>query len=519
MPSRGACRGAFACTLGDDRLHHRIHRRAPRGRTAPLAAALVATVVTCACTAERGPSLTAAAPRLDAALGQPEGAAESATSRPWAEPDRSWDGTSPLTADAAVRCALVNNRALRRTLAEADRRRAAYGDAQLAPNPTLSAAVGAPLSMGVVPVLATLAAQVDWLWKRDAIVGDADAQLRSILLESAAMAAASVVEARAAYVETASTAEQAALAARDAEVAARVLRAEELAFAAGDSTADAANRARMNAAEATSRVMEAQVAVITAKTRLLEAIGRGDHHLDWTLADGSTASAIAACSIGPAPAPEDDDALRALVRSRRFDVRAAEARVAGAESRAALAAAGRIPTLFLGAGYERDMESDDAAMVMIESQLPIFNDGRFRVDAAMADAEIARIDADRVWQRAVIDARRALADIAAAEHHAATLRERTLGAFAANRRLLEQSVEAGERRALDLWRSEHQENHLLLQLARAERDRALATLAFDRALAGGRLPSMQQGGMGTAAGMGGAPSMPDFGFTALETME
>jgi hypothetical protein len=25
--------------------------------------------------------------------------------------------------------------------------------------------------------------------------------------------------------------------------------------------------------------------------------------------------------------------------------------------------------------------------------------------------------------------------------------------------------------------------------------------------------------MGTAAGMGGAPSMPDFGFTALETME
>jgi outer membrane protein TolC len=207
------------------------------------------------------------------------------------------------------------------------------------------------------------------------------------------------------------------------------------------------------------------------------------------------------------------------VRSRRFDVRAAEARVAGAESRAALAAAGRIPTLMLGAGYERDMESDDAAMVMIESQLPIFNDGRYRVDAAMADAEIARIDADRVWQRAVIDARRALADIAAAEHHAATLRERTLGAFAANRRLLEQSVEAGERRALDLWRSEHQENHLLLQLARAERDRALATLAFDRALAGGRLPSMQQGGMGTAAGMGGAPSMPDFGFTALETME
>ena len=208
------------------------------------------------------------------------------------------------------------------------------------------------------------------------------------------------------------------------------------------------------------------------------------------------------------------------MRDRRFDVRAAEARVKGAEARAALAAAGRIPTLMLGAGYERDMEEDDAAMVMIESQIPVFNDGRFRVDAAMADAEIARIDADRTWQRAVIDARRALADIAAAaEHHAATLRDRTLAAFTANRRLLELSVEAGERRALDLWRSEHQENHLLLQLARAERDRALAALAFERSLAGGRLPSMQQGGMSSPAGMGGGASMPDFGFTALETME
>ena len=488
-----------------------------RGFTTTSLAATIA--LSAACAAQRGPSLRDAAPGLDAAIAQPSGAAEAAASSPWDTPDASWDGESPLTADAAVRCALVNNRALRRTLAEADRRRAAYRDAQLPPNPTLGVAVGAPLSMGVVPVLATLAAQVDWLWKRDAIVGDADAQLRSLLLESAAMAAAAVVEARAAYVETASTAEQAALAARDAEVAARVLRSEELAFAAGDSTADAANRARMNAAEAANRVMEAEIAVVAAKTRLLEAVGRGDHHLRWSIADRSTPEAVAACAIGPVPQPEDDAALHALVRERRFDIRAAEARVKGAEARAALATAGRIPTLMVGAGYERDMESDDAAMVMLESQLPILNDGRFRVDAAMADAEIARIDADRTWQRAVIDARRALADIAAAEHHAATLRERTLGAFAASRRLLEQSVAAGERRALDLWRSEHQENHLLLQLARAERDRALATLAFERALAGGRLPSMQQGGMGASQGMGAAASMPDFGFTALETME
>ena len=174
-------------------------------------------------------------------------------------------------------------------MGELDRRDLAHallGDAQLAPNPTLNLAVGAPLGMGVVPVLAMLAGQVDWLWKRDAIVGEADAQLRGLLLESAAMVVATVAEVRAAYLEAASATEQAGYARRDAEVAARVLAAEESALAAGEAGRTAVNRARMNAAEASNRVMEAEVATTAAKTRLLEAIGRGDHHLRWRLAAG-----------------------------------------------------------------------------------------------------------------------------------------------------------------------------------------------------------------------------------------
>lgn len=476
------------------------------------------------CAVDTGPTVTEAAPGLDARIAQPEGTVEAAAAAPWDAPSAAWDGEAPLAADAAIRCALVENRMLRRTLAEADRRRAMLGDAQLAPNPTLNLAVGAPLDMGVVPVLAMLAGQVDWLWRRDAIVGEADAQLRMLLLESASMVTATVAEVRAAYIDAASSTEQAALARRDAEVAARVLAAEESALSAGEAGRAAVNRARMNAAEAANRVMEAELAAVTAKTRLLEAIGRGHHHLRWTLAAGSVKEALAECPLPPVPAPDDEEALQALVSERRLDIRAAEARVAGAEARAALAATTRIPSLMLGAGYDRDMEGDEAAMVMLESQLPVFNDGRFRVAAAEADAEVARIDADRIRQRAVIDARRAVAGVAAADHHAATLRDRTLDAFAASRRLLADAVDAGERPAVDLWRSEHQENHLRLQLVRAERDRALACVAFERALAGGRLPSMSGGGSmvpGTLGGMGGSGggSMPDFGFTALEEME
>jgi outer membrane protein TolC len=473
-----------------------------------------------ACAPQAGPALTEVAPALDGSVGLDDGTTSRHLAEPWQQPSEAWNGTAPLSAEAALRCALANNRALRRTLAEADRRRAAFADAQLPPNPTLNAAVGAPLDMGVIPVLATLSAQLDWLWKRESIAGDAEAQLRSLLLEAAAMVAATVVETRTAYVEAASSVEQSVLARKDAEVAARVLAAEQASFGAGESTGTAVARARMNAAEAANRAMEAEVAAVNAKTRLLEAIGRGDHALGWTTVAQAASAAAAECGIAAPSAHDEDDALLRLVRERRMDIRAAEARVASAEARAALAAASRLPSLFLGGGWERDMEGDSAAMVMLESQLPVFNDGRYRVAAAMAEAEMARIDADRVWQRAVIDARRALADVAAAEHHAATLRGATLAAFEDAQRLLARMVEAGEGRGVDLWRSEHQRNHILLQLARAERDRSLAALSFERALAGGRLPSMQPSMAGSSSSGGmGAAAMPDFGFTALETME
>jgi outer membrane protein TolC len=450
----------------------------------------------------------------------PDGTIDAALGARWDAPSAAWDGASPLTADAAVRCALANNRALRRTMLELDRRRAQTQDAQLPPNPTLDLAIGAPLSMGAVPIVAMLAQQVDWLWRRDGIAGDADAQLRALVFEAAATVTATVVEARADYVEVASALEQRELAQADAAVASRVLAAEESAFAAGEAAGTAVNQARMNAAEADNRVMEATTALVRTQTQLLETMGRGDASLAWTTDDRTADAARAACGVGPAPQPDDDAALHALVRTMRMDLRAAEARVDGARARVALAEANRLPTLILGGGWERDMEGDQAAMVEVQSTLPIWNDGRYRLDAARADLEIARLDADRAWQRAVTDARRALAAVAAADHHAATLRDRTLAGFQANKRLLAGAVDAGERRAVDLWRSEHQENHVRIQLARARRDQALAALGFERAMAGGRLPAAGSAMPAPASPAGGmGPGVPDFEFTALETMQ
>ena len=478
------------------------------------------------CATQSGKTVAETVPALDARIGTKDGTLDRSFESPWSEPSAAWDGTAPLTAEAAVRCALANNRQLRRTLVEVDRRRAMMQDAQLPPNPTLNLAIGAPLSMGTVPIVAMLAQQIDWLWKRDALVGDADAQLRMLLFEAAATIVSTTVEVRAAYIDSAATLELAELAQRDALVAARVLRAEESGLAAGETRAAVVNQARMNDAEASNRVMEAKTALVAAKTRLLEAIGLGDRGLEWTTADATADAARAACGVATPPQPEDDAALHALVRERRLDLRAAAARVEGMEARVSLAMAGRWPTLMLGGGWERDMEGDQAAMVEVESTLPVFNQGRFRVDAATADLEIARIEEDRLWQRAVIDARRALAGVAAAEHHVASLRDTTLASFDANQRIIAEGVRAGERPAVELWKSEHQENHVRIQLARAQRDRALSALAFERALAGARLPSMGLGNPGAAgmgaSGMGGTSAgstMPDFEFTALEVME
>ena len=373
--------------------------------------------------------------------------------------------------------------------------------------------------MGSMPVLAMLGQQVDWLWKRDAIIGDANSQLRGLIFESAASLVATVVEVRTAYMETASSIEVAELAQRDAAVAARILASDEASFASGEGRRTTVNQARMNAAEAQSRVMEATMTLVNAKTRLLEAIGRGDQSMEWTVADQTATAARQACGIEQPAQPDDDAALRELVRSRRLDLRAAAARVTGMESRVSLAMANRWPSLMLGGGWEQDMEGDQAVMFTVESSIPIFNQGNFRLDAAIVDLEIARIDEDRLWQRAVIDTRRALAGLAAAEHHTVTLRDGILRNFAANKEILGNSVTAGERPAVELWRSEHQENHVRIQIARAERDRALAVLSFERALAGARLPSYGPSGMPAATGMGSGSTAPDFEFTALETME
>ncbi|MBL9141983.1 MAG: TolC family protein [Phycisphaerae bacterium] len=448
-----------------------------------------------ACTTAPGPTVAEAVPELAERVGAPL-----ADHLPWDQPSAAWDGASPLSLDAALATALQNNRGLRRVLLEVEQRRARYQDSQLAPNPMVDIGGGIPLDMGTAPILAMIGTQVDWLWKREAMVGETDAALRASLFEAAAITVSTAVEVRAAYVGAAAAQELLALAQLDERTAARVMNALVLSFEQGEANAMLSNDARMAWSDALVRAMDAQQALLVAKARLLQAIGRGDVDMEWHTVATTTKAAIDECDLPVPPNPQDQAELTTLVRERRLDLRAAQARVDGATQRIALAKAGQWPSVNLGGGYDRGMEGGEAVMFVGQFSLPIFNQGQFRVAAAQVELEIARIDADALWQQALLDVWRARGALATQEHHAVQIRDVTLGALAANLRLLADGVEAGETAPVRLWQSERQETRVRAQLATARRDSMFAALAFEQALAGARLPA--GAGMGGGAGAG-----------------
>ena len=92
-----------------------IGPRPSEGRSGPSAAAatLAAIIAVAGCTAQPGPALHDVAPALDRRIGREEGSVERSLAEPWNVPSGAWDGRAPLTAEAALRCALANNRTLR----------------------------------------------------------------------------------------------------------------------------------------------------------------------------------------------------------------------------------------------------------------------------------------------------------------------------------------------------------------------------------------------------------------------
>jgi len=95
-----------------------------------------------------------------------------------------WDGSAPLTADRAVRLALLSNRPLRADVISIHEARAAYAQAHLLPNPILTVSEGFVLDGGGGgPLAAGAMMQFAWLLTRDHAIAEADASLHAAVLD------------------------------------------------------------------------------------------------------------------------------------------------------------------------------------------------------------------------------------------------------------------------------------------------------------------------------------------------
>ncbi|MDZ4831022.1 MAG: TolC family protein [Phycisphaerae bacterium] len=388
-----------------------------------------------------------------------------------------WLGGS-LSADDAVSFALERNPALRRDVASISAARAAVAQADTPPNPMVSLWVGLPLTgAGGTAITAAAMQQIAWLWQKPSRVATEEARLRANVLSAADRAVKLAAEVRADHV-TVLAAEEALDAAKIAEVAANAAaRAVEGRVRAGDFPRSSLFLMAERSSLARREVASAEGALVAARVRLLESIGLAESTCEWTTDHVW---------------PPDSQGLRADRTTvadaveRRLDVAAADALVVAAESECRSAGASRIPSVALGAEYERMSSGEQSLGPAMNIEVPLFDRGDARVATALAKLDDAQWAARAARQNAATELTRARGELAATASAWRDGSDAARRIAEARRTSLTAAVAAG-------IASEHELHDATLALAdrtlesiEDRRAAAVAAISLNRALAGGR---------------------------------
>lgn len=397
------------------------------------------------------------------------------------------DSTTPLPTAldeaTAVTMALDANPELARMLAELDAMRAESLDAAAPQNPVVNFASGVPLdSMGVVPIVAMLMVQIDDLWKQPIRSDAARDTYEAALLALGARAVGIASEARTLWHEVAMRDIESSYALNDLRQTEQLLSIARAKFAAGELAGDGVATAQAEFVDAHHRQEMAIEADESARLELLALVGRAGAPTSWQIGspDPSTHIALHGALMN------DSDIADTLIASR-LDVRAAEARARAAAAALELASRGRLKSVQLGGGFERDMEGDQAAAVTALVEVPLFNTGSARIARAQAQLRAARIETERIRQSAVVAVRAALVKARSAEDRHGITREHLVTASEQSSARAEAAVAAGEGSQESAVNAAHDLNHAHLALIDLERERRRARIAFTAAA--GFLPS------------------------------
>ncbi|MBB5015974.1 TolC family protein [Rehaibacterium terrae] len=309
----------------------------------------------------------------------------------------------------AVAFALRHHPRVHAVLAELDGAAAMRWQAGLAPDPMASAMAlrreggGWMLEYGLMQSLFALL-------DRPQRIAEAEAALRRAEAETVAALLALAREAEDAWVASVAQGERAALLAEDLALAEQLHALSEAQAGAGAVGLEARLRVAMERAEAEDRLAAARAALVRERSRLAEALGLA----------GAGGLQLPARLPEPPLQAIDAEALHALARSRRPELRAAEAE----RERTGVALrrsdrSGGIDAIDLGLRRQQDAFGPELRIA-----LPLFDRGQARRASAAARARAAQAEQALAERGVAREVERALARLALDEQRLRATRER-----------------------------------------------------------------------------------------------
>lgn len=321
----------------------------------------------------------------------------------WNEVHREWDGQSPLTAETAVRLALVKNRSIRASVERLAASRADFVQAGLLPNPILSVGLGFSVgdSSGATSISAGLTQQLVALWLRDDRMKEAAAELEGEILSLSDTTLRIIAEVRHMHAELVWMQRELALLGEHQSLIETHVRIIGQQVDAGIASSLDLTRIELALHALINERMQQEHAFRVARLAMLEKLGHAESAADFTLHDRSTGEIHSLALQG-------EDAIVEHALANRLDLAAASARVIAARQSLRLEERSRFPAnLEAGAAYSRDENRRQELGPAISLEVPLFDSGDARTARAAALWRASEIEADAVRQRAILESRSA----------------------------------------------------------------------------------------------------------------
>ena len=295
-----------------------------------------------------------------------------------------WNGTEPLTYDAAVAVTLQGDPSLRSALAIIVERRANYVQQGLPPNPTVAFGIGVAIDgLGGAPLMVQGLQMLSWLWKNPWRVEAAEAELRAAVYMAAKRCIYALARTRLQLAAVLAAQKTLTLDQQYVDITQRTVDLVRAMQEVGELAQLDLDRTRVDHEEAVSSLVSSQHALMNAKLELLGTMGRPTASTDWI-------------AIGELPPtwniPEDENELLELAAIGRLDVAASFEAVRHVEADLGLAKTRRFPEVTATVMYQQSFAGREAIKPGAFVTIPILDNGDPAIAMQRAKLEQAQMD-------------------------------------------------------------------------------------------------------------------------------